>query len=188
MKVYRQVRTLTSREKKSRNESCVPIKGTTEPEICFKHANGPSPRPNFFGEMTVRIARALRSNFLASMRAFPLLGCFGTFLAIGVHFSKNIYTRVVLARGPQLGWRDQHLACRGRGMSCLVALGHLQLLAFPTVKSGARIGWNLDVESIEFPAGIPGRCPEIGVFGLFFTNKCYSSANFIQFAKIWLFL
>jgi hypothetical protein len=71
-------------------------------------------------------------------------------------------------------------------------------------KSGGklrRIGRKLGVGNAELPAGTPGRCPEIAVFGLFLqidvpvqrisyslptfgSNKCYSSANFIQFNKI----
>jgi hypothetical protein len=52
----------------------------------------------------------------------------------------------------------------GRGLE------HLQPLALSTVKFGAklrRIGRKLDVGSTELPAGIPGRRPEIAVFGLF---------------------
>jgi hypothetical protein len=69
------------------------------------------------------------------------------------------------------------------------SLEHLQLLALPTAKFGGklrRIGQKLGVRSAELPAGTPGRRPEISVFWLIFTNRCSSSANFIQFANIWL--
>jgi hypothetical protein len=63
-----------------------------------------------------------------------------------------------------------------------------------------RIGRKLGVGSAELSVTTPGRRPEIGVFGLFLkinvtvwrilyslpifsSNKCYSSANFIQFNK-----
>jgi hypothetical protein len=62
-------------------------------------------------------------------------------------------------------------------------------LAPPTVKSGDKSRWigrKLDVWSAELPAGTPARRPEIGFFGFFFTNRRSSSANFIQFANIWL--
>jgi hypothetical protein len=62
-------------------------------------------------------------------------------------------------------------------------------LAPPTTKSAGklhRIGQKLGVGSAELPAGTTGRRPEIAIFGLFLQNRRFSSANFIQFANIWL--